>query len=191
MQAWRASCTRRTGSRIEGYASIYGNNIVIIGDLCGARDAQRGGKQAVGGVPGTRTTWGELCMLGKMVGWVYTLNEAGAEGTNTRVTMEESSIFPKRAPYGTPLPTGKQSHRRNTWAQSVRVGSARANALPVGLCCRPRDLKKKNCLIIRNAIVMHHKCISSTSVPLALRSHRHHGPIRRLSMPWGLPRALL
>ena len=48
--------------------------------------------------------WAEL--LDKMVGWVYTLNEAAAEGTDTRVTMEEV----RRIIESQRIPAGKQSH---------------------------------------------------------------------------------
>jgi len=58
--------------------------------------------------------WAEL--LDKMVGWVYTLNEAAAEGTDTRVTMEEV----RRTIESQRIPAGKQSHkRRREWMARV------------------------------------------------------------------------
>jgi len=55
-------------------------------------------------------------LLDKMVGWMYTLNEAAAEGTNTRITMEQV----RRITELKSVPAGKQSHKqRREWTARV------------------------------------------------------------------------
>jgi len=66
-------------------------------------------------------TWAEL--LDKMAGWVYTLNEAAAERTDTRVTMEEV----RRIIESQRIPAGKQSHKRRRVDGPCRRGGGARN----------------------------------------------------------------